>query len=214
MYKRQTRLTRDSEDLVSVATSTKFAICMKTCTAVGDRDHTMCKTSNTSRHPHKSAQPSHDAAFSASFLLPAAWCSMSQTAAVKCRRFPHRVQCIQHVQRVLPRDARVGDRDAVLEGSRALGRDVLPARVDVRLDHDARNRARLGRARRELLADVRDDLGLVPVVLIRVPVCRAVSVCRAGGGKYIRLQSIMILAARSGRFLRIAPAAAATCSAA
>lgn len=56
----------------------------------------------------------------------------------------------------------------MLERGGPLGRDVLAPRVDVRLDHHARDVPLAGE---ELLADGRDDLRLVVVVLLRVAVC-------------------------------------------
>ena len=55
----------------------------------------------------------------------------------------------------------------MLERAGALGRDILAAPVDVRFDHDAGDMTLAGR---ELRADVREDLRLVHVVLLRVPV--------------------------------------------
>lgn len=55
----------------------------------------------------------------------------------------------------------------MFEGGGALGWNVLAAFVDVRLDHDAGDMAF---ASRELRADVREDLRLIHVVFLRVPI--------------------------------------------
>lgn len=86
------------------------------------------------------------------------------------------VQLVEHLYGGRPVDTCVGDRDAVLERSRALGRDVLASGIDVRLDHDARDSPV---ACDELLADVVDDPGLVVVVLLRVAVwCAQTRTCQ------------------------------------
>ena len=77
------------------------------------------------------------------------------------------VELIEHLHGRVPVDAGVGDGDAMLEGDGALGRDVLPAGVDVRLDHDPGDVPVAGL---ELRADVGEHLGLVHVVLLRVAV--------------------------------------------
>lgn len=66
--------------------------------------------------------------------------------------------------RRIPVDASVGDRDEGLERAQ-VGRDVLPAGVDVRLDHDAGDGPVAGP---ELGGDRVDNLWLVAVVLVRV----------------------------------------------
>lgn len=78
------------------------------------------------------------------------------------------VQPREHLDRRRPVDTRIRDGHAVLERGGPLGRDVLAPRVDVRLDHHARDVPLAGE---ELLADRRDDLRLVVVVLLRVAVC-------------------------------------------
>ena len=90
-------------------------------------------------------------------------------------RLHRAVERVEHLDRRRPVDTRVGDAHAVLQRAGARGRHVLPALVDVALDHHARNVALAGR---ELRADVRDDARLVEVVLVRVAVC-------TGWGEYM-----------------------------
>lgn len=67
----------------------------------------------------------------------------------------------------MPVDASIGDGDTVLEALLALSGDVLPALVDVGLDHDTNDGVL---AVPELLANILADKGLVLVVLARVAV--------------------------------------------
>ena len=90
-------------------------------------------------------------------------------------RLDGRVEAREHLDGRLPVHARVRDGHAMLERGGALGRHVLATCVDVRLDHHARD---VAVAARELPADVRDDLGLVIVILLRVAVCVCVSALR------------------------------------
>lgn len=86
---------------------------------------------------------------------------------IRFRKCAYQVQPVKHADSGLPVNASVGDRDTVLEARRTLGGDVLPARVDVRLDHHTRDGTI---ASLELLADVVGHLGLVIVILLRVTV--------------------------------------------
>lgn len=79
----------------------------------------------------------------------------------------YRVQTIQHSHCGVPVNTRVRDRDTVLEGLGAFGGHVLPASIDVRLDHDTGD---VPIASAELLADVVHDLRLVVMVLLRVAI--------------------------------------------
>ena len=78
------------------------------------------------------------------------------------------VQPVEHGNCRFPVNTRIGDADAVLEGTRAFWRDVLPACVDMRLQHDTRER---GVTRSDLVRKGRQDLRLVVMVLLRIAVC-------------------------------------------
>ena len=150
--------------------------------------------------------------------------SIATSATSEAHAKTHVIELVEHHDRRLPIHTRVGDRDAVLERSGALGRDVLPSRMDVRLDHDAGD---VPVARGELRADALDDLWLVVVVLLRVAVCArarvsqpsldkrgdGISAGSRGGGGHLREQSIMMDGWWLGRAFSMAAAAALTCSA-
>ncbi len=122
------------------------------------------------------------------------------------------IEVIEHGDGGVPVDTGVGNGHAVLQGGGAFGWDVLPAGIDVGLDHDASDAAV---ARSELLADVSEDLWLVVVVLLGVAVWeeRVMRVRRDGGGRgYAREQSIMMDGWFAGRAFSIEHAAACTCS--
>lgn len=77
-------------------------------------------------------------------------------------RKAHLVEVVKHLDRDLPVHTSVGDRHTVLETLWALGGNILPAPVDIRLDHHTGDVPVAGN---ELLADVVEDLGLIVVVL-------------------------------------------------
>jgi hypothetical protein len=72
---------------------------------------------------------------------------------------------LEHAHGGVPVNARIGDRDALLEAAGALRGDLLVALVDVGLDHDTND---AGLAVADLVCDVLGDLGLVAVVLARI----------------------------------------------
>ena len=89
------------------------------------------------------------------------------------------VQLVEHCNCARPIDASVRDADAVFECGRASRGHVLAALVDVRLDHHAGN---ILLSRRELLADVGDDEGLVAVVFGRIAIYVMVESGNDGNG--------------------------------
>lgn len=90
--------------------------------------------------------------------------------------------------------------------------NILPASVNVGLDHDASDRAV---ASNQLLADGIDDLRLIVVVLERVPVCAGVMSGNRGScaSSDVREQSIIMLGLYWGRDFSRAAETAFTCSA-
>lgn len=76
-----------------------------------------------------------------------------------------RSKVLENSDGALPVDARIGDRDALLEPAGALGGDLLVALVDVGLDHDGDD---AGFAIADLVGDDLCDLGLVAVVFVGV----------------------------------------------
>ena len=79
------------------------------------------------------------------------------------------VQSIQHADRCLPVDASVGNRNAVFKTGRTLRGYILPAFIDVGLDHHTSDVLVSGT---QLRTDVVEDLWLIVVVLLRVAICR------------------------------------------
>lgn len=104
-------------------------------------------------------------------------------------RFPPRSDRIselfQHFDRSFPANASVRDADTLLQTGRALWRDTLIALVDVGLDHDAYN-TRL--AFPKLVANDLRDLGLIPVIFVRVT-CGSVSML-AGLGAFDKVSDL------------------------
>ena len=81
---------------------------------------------------------------------------------------PHRLgQHLQHLDRRLPADTRIGDAHALAQPGGPLDGDLLTALEQIRLDHDADN-ARLAAA--QLLAHTARHQGLPAVVLVGVAV--------------------------------------------
>ena len=91
-------------------------------------------------------------------------------------RFPPRSDRIgelfQDFDRSFPANASVSDADTLLQAGWTLWRDTLAALVDVGFDHDAYN---TGLAFPKLVANDLRDLGLIPVIFVRVP-CGSVSI--------------------------------------
>ena len=79
----------------------------------------------------------------------------------------HLVQPIEHIYRRRPVDTRVCDRHTVLQRSGSLRRHILPSGVYVRLNHDTDD---VAVPSAQLLTDRVDDLRLVVVVLLGVPI--------------------------------------------
>jgi len=79
------------------------------------------------------------------------------------------VQSIQHADRGFPVDACVGNRNAVFKTGRTLLGYILPAFVDVGLDHHTSDVLVSGT---QLRTNVVKDFWLIIVVLLRVAICR------------------------------------------
>ena len=80
---------------------------------------------------------------------------------------PHRIgQLIQNLHGCIPTNASIGDTDALLEARWSLWWDLLISFIDVRLDHHSHDSSL---ALAELVSYRLSDLGLVTVVLLRVP---------------------------------------------
>lgn len=72
---------------------------------------------------------------------------------------------LEHANRCVPVNARIGDGDALLEAAGALWWDLLVALVDVGLNHDTDD---AGLAVADLVSDLLGDLGLVAVIFVGV----------------------------------------------
>ena len=131
------------------------------------------------REPRRTPRATHERLLDRT-LAPRMIDSMRPIDAVRLRLHlpprPHSIgQLLEHLDRGLPADARIGDAHALLQRSQtaAVGRRrLLRALVDVRLDHDSDDAVV---AFAELVADGLCHLGLVAVIFQRVA-CNAILV--------------------------------------